>query len=314
MQLIRQTFLAWRHDRASVLAAALAYYTVLSLPPILLLAVSVGDLFFRDQRVRDELVRQMEYLIGTSGSSIVQTILTSAQQSGYTLTATLVGIFLLFFGASGVMVELQHALNVIWKVEPKPGKFIHRFFFRRLLSVALVLALGFLLVVSLILTTVASFLSETLVAVFPIASIALPYVSGGVSFILLFLLFAMLFKFLPDVLIAWKDVWVGAALTAVLFLLGKTLIGLYLGSALLFSAYGVAGSVILFLVWIYYSTQVLLIGGELTKAYADLYGSRILPSEGAHSLEPVHGYFHRVRLHLSLHLQKFVEWIQKLFR
>lgn len=294
MQLLIRTLRAWKQDKGSVLAAALSFYTVLSLPPLLLLSVSVGGLFFRDQRVREELIAQMQHLIGDQGASIVRIILTSAQESPHTILATVLSILLLIFGASGVMVELQHALNSIWKVEPKHGKFIHRFFLKRMLSFALVLAVGFLLVVSLILSAIASFLALVLLEYIPSLDFAMPLMDIIVSFILIVILFSMLFKFLPDAIIAWKDVWVGALLTAGLFIIGKSLIGIYLSSSLIFSTYGFTGSVLILFLWIFYSSQVLLLGAEFTRMYANKFGSGIQPDADAYSLEPTQNFFRRI--------------------
>jgi len=314
MSLLRESFLSWRRDKASLLAASLAYYTIFSLPALLLVAISVASIFVDEKIVEGGLRTQLTRFIGERGTVAIQSILDSIDAAGYSTTVTIIGFAALLLGATGIMVQLQSALNTIWKVEPEPGRRIKRFLMGRLLSLALVLSLGFLLIASLILSTIATILAHFLVQYIPAAAIALPLADIFVSFLLVFILFALLFKYLPDVEIRWKDVWVGAALTAFLYIIGKTIMGIYLAYSTVLSAFGVTASIIVLLLWVYYSAQILFFGAEFTKCYSEMYGSRIRPSEGAHSTESlVHlqtAWWHRV-LHLW---NRFMERVRTTFR
>jgi membrane protein len=282
--LLKATYEEWSEDKVPRLGAALAYYSVLSIAPLLLIAIAVAGLFFGEAAARGHVVEQIQGLAGRQGAEAVQQMLIHVNRPRAGVIATIVGIATLLFGATGVFGALQDAMNTIWEVQPRSGRGLLGVLKDRSLSFAMVLGTGFLLLVSLI-------LSAVLAAVFQFAHHLVPGLSPLVqvadtllSFVIITLLFAMIFKLLPDVEIAWQDVWVGAALTTILFLIGKALIGLYLGRSSFGSAYGAAGSLVVLVVWIYYSAQILFFGAEFTQVYANRYGSRIRPSAGA---EPV---------------------------
>jgi membrane protein len=281
--ILKRTFKEYSEDKVSRLAAALAYYTALSVAPLLIITLAVAGMALGEEAARGEIAQQIEGLVGEQGAKSLQGILASAHQEG-SGWALAVGLVLLFLGASGVFVELQESLNTIWEVAPKPGMGLFATIRQRLLSFSMVLGIGFVLLVSL-------FVNAALSAAVNFVGLGGAAVVGHLVNLILSLwiitvLFALIFKYLPDVHIQWRDVWVGAGLTAVLFTIGKTLIGLYLGHSSVGSAYGAAGSLVVFLVWVYYSTQILFLGAEFTKAYANRLGSRIQPAEHAVPLTP----------------------------
>lgn len=270
---------AWLDDKASLLGAAIAYYTIIALAPVLLLAIAVAGFIFGEEAAKKQLVQQIRDLVGDEGGQAVRTMLESAAQPGHGVLASVVGVLVLLFGAAGMFVQLQDALNSIWGVRPKPGRGVWKFFSDRFLSFSMVLGIVFLLLTTLI-------VSSVLAAIVPYIDRwqtgILVYVSNEIlSLLVVTLLFAMLFRFLPDVIIAWSDVWLGAAVTAVLFEVGKFLIGLYLGRSGVASAYGAAGSLVVLLVWLYYSAQIFLFGAEFTKIYARQRSSKIMPTANA---------------------------------
>lgn len=271
--LLKDTFSEWQEDKASRLAAALAYYTVFSMAPLIIIVLGiVGYLFGRDA-VGSYLIEQARGLVGAEGAQIFQAIVENASQPASSLIATLIGIASLLFGALGVFGQLQDALNTVWGVAPKPGRGIWGFIETRLLSFTMILGIGFLLLVSLLLSSLlaafSGFLSNWLsgLGVFVLEALNLI-----VSFGVITLLFAMIYKILPDVEIDWSDVWLGAAVTALLFTIGKFALGFYLGRQTFGSTYGAAGSILIILLWVYYSAQILLFGAEFTQVYAKKYG------------------------------------------
>jgi membrane protein len=269
----------WLDDKVPRLSAALAYYTILSVAPLLVIALGIAGRFFDPQKVQDAIVNQLGGLIGEEGGKAIQTMIQHASNPGSSVTAIVVGGIVLLFGASGVFAELQDALNTIWEVQPRPGRPVLTIIRERFLSFAMVLGTCFLLLVSLLVSAVLAALTDALgLGHGGVAGQVLTFL---ISFGVITLLFAMIFKVLPDVKIAWGDVWVGALGTAFLFTVGKLLIGLYLGHASVGSAYGPAGSLVVFVVWVYYSAQILYFGAEFTKAYANHYGSHIRPAENA---------------------------------
>ncbi|MBX3444056.1 MAG: YihY/virulence factor BrkB family protein [Planctomyces sp.] len=281
--LLRQTFAEWSEDKAPRLGAALAFYTALSIAPLLVLSLRIAAEVFDEQAARGEIERQMTSMIGPEGGAAIQGMIESANRpdSGGGTIATVLGIATLLFGASGVFAQLQDALNTIWEVQPKPGRGVWGVIRDRFLSFAMVLGIAFLLLVSLILSAALSFIGSYLQFLPDSLQIVSQALNLLASTAIITLLFAMMFKLLPDVEMAWRDVWLGAAVTAVLFTLGKFGIGLYLGRSSMASAYGVAGSFVVLLVWVYYSAQILFFGAELTQVYANQHGSRIVPSEHA---------------------------------
>ncbi len=279
--LVKETGEDWLEDKASRLAAALAFYTLLSLAPLLILAVSVAGLFFGEEAARGEIAGQLSAMLGPEAADSIQTVLANAKAPSSGVIGTIVGVALLIFGASGVFGELQDSLNVVWEVQPKPGRGIKGFLRDRFFSFTLVLGVAFLLLVSLV-------VSAGLAAVGNVFSSRLPggealwhVINFVVSIGTITVLFALIFKVVPDVTIAWRDVWIGAIVTAALFTLGKFAIGLYLGRSSLASPFGAAGSVVVLVVWVYYSAQILFFGAEFTQVYARHHGSRIEPTKNA---------------------------------
>ena len=279
--LLKTTAHQWINDKCPQTGAALAYFTVFSLAPLVLILLAFFGLFFGSEHARDKIVEQLQYLIDPSGIKVIQDIAPSASKPQTGILATVIGIIVGLFGASGVFGQLQDALNTIWGVKAKPGASLWAFFRARFLSFAMVAGVCFLLLVSLTVESVLRGLSTYLQNVLPgghILALALfLFLDVGV----VILLFAMIFRFLPDIKIGWRDVWVGASLTAVLFVIGKFFLGLYLGSGAAGSAYGAASSLITLLLWIYYSAQILLFGAEFTQVYANTYGSQVEPEDHA---------------------------------
>lgn len=282
-RLLQETFQEWNQDKASRLAAALAYYTIFSLAPLLILVIAIAGAFFGQDAAREAILNQMQNLVGQDGASVMQDALENANQTGRSsgIIASLISIALLLFGASGVFAQLQEALNTIWNVEAKPDNAAKGFVRKRLLSFAMILAIGFLLIVSLVVSAVLSAFSDYLSQIMPGFGGLWQLVNFALSLVILAVLFAMMYKFVPDVRIKWSDVWVGGLITAVLFTIGKFLIGLYLGHSSFSSTYGAAGSLVVILAWVYYSAQILFFGAEFTQVYARRYGSRIQPNEHA---------------------------------
>jgi membrane protein len=281
-RLLKETVSEWNEDKVPLLAAALAYYTVFSLAPLLVIAIAIVGVVFGENAARGEIVQQFQGLIGREGASAVQSMIQNAHKPGSGGTiATIFGVITLLLGASGVFGQLQYALNTIWEVKPKPGQSIRSFIQSRVLSFAMVLVIGFLLLVSLLLSALLTAVSSYFSNIFP-AWVALGKVINFViSFGVITLLFASIYKFLPDVKVPWKNLWIGSAVTAVLFNIGKFLIGLYLGNSSVGSTYGAAGSLVVLLIWVFYSAQILLIGAEFTQVYSKHRGTPIRPSEHA---------------------------------
>jgi membrane protein len=275
-RLFKQAVVAWSDDNAPTLGAALAYYTAFSLAPLLLIAISMASLILGDNAARGGIVEEIRKTLGSTTADAFVAMLDSAGKTGGQAGVTIIGLVTLLLGASGAFVQLQDSLNVIWKAEaPKQqDNFIVHFIRHRLLSFTAVLGTGFLLLVSLIVSSVLAAFSAWLASLVHLQWPALWHAASMLaSFCMITLLFAMIFKLLPDAPVAWHDVWVGAALTSVLFALGQYLIGLYLGQAAVGSTYGAAGSLAVLLVWVYYSAQIVLYGAEFTHAYATTFGS-----------------------------------------
>jgi membrane protein len=269
----------WLEHKASRLGAALAYYTAFSLAPLLVIVIAIVGFVFGRDAATGQMSGQIESMVGEDGAKAVETIVASANKPASGIFATVVGLVMLLVGALGLFSQLQDALNTVWEVQPKPGLGLLRFFQDRLLSLTMVLGTAFLLLVSLVVSTALAALGS--LAGEWGATILGQALNIGVSLIVITLLFAMIYRFLPDAEIAWRDVWFGAAFTTLLFTLGKFLIGFYLGATGTASAYGAAGSLAALLIWLYYSAQIFLFGAELTKASADRHGARILPKDNA---------------------------------
>src|SRR5947207_2545950 len=281
--LLKQTFQEWLQDKAPQLGAALAYYTVFSLAPLILVLLAVVGIIFQHDPAGawNKITQQMSYFLDHSAVQVVQDIARKASQPGKTTVATAIGVALALFGASGVFGQLQDALNTIWGVKAKPGGGIWGFLRSRFLSFAMVGGVCFLLLVSLTIEALLKAFSQYVQSVLPGGFAVALSVYLIFDFAVVVLLFAMIFKFLPDVKIQWRDVWIGAVMTAILFGIGKWLLGLYLGGSAAGSAYGPASSLITLLLWVYYSSQILLFGAEFTQVYADRAGREVKPDEYA---------------------------------
>jgi membrane protein len=279
--LLKDTVNNWLDDRAMSLAASLAFYTVLSLAPLLIVAVSVAGLLFGEAAARGEIGQQLGGMLGPQGGSAIESVHANAKEPHASIAGTVIGLVVLFFGASGVFAELQDSMNAIWEVKPKPGRGVMGVVKARFFSFAMVLGVAFLLLVSLVLSAALSAVGRFLGDNLPGGAVLWFGINIVISMGVVTLLFALIFKVVPDVKIGWRDVWYGAAFTALLFTVGKALIGIYLGRASIGSPYGAAGSLVVLVVWVYYSAQILFLGAEFTRVYADHSGSRILPNENA---------------------------------
>ena len=275
-----QSINGWLEDRALRFSAALAYYSIFAMAPLIIISISVAGLIFGEQAARGQVYQQINWLLGSKGAVEIQTLIQASSDTNKSIVATVVGIITLLVGASGVFGQLKDALNSIWGVRLKPGAGIISSVKEYLFNFSMVLGVGFLLIISLLLSAVLHSLNSFLTGYLPLPSFVGPLTAAG-SFVVVLLLFALIFKVLPDVEIGWEDVWIGATVTAILFTLGKFLIGLYLGTSSIGSSFGAAGALILILVWVYYSTTIFLLGAEFTKVYADRYGSGINPNRHA---------------------------------
>jgi membrane protein len=275
----KQTGKEFVADKAMRLGAALAFYTALSIAPLLLVVIGIAGLVYGEQAARGEIANQLNDLIGGEGAQAVQTMLAKSSSPGGGIMATVVGIVTLLFGATGVFASLQDALDTVWNVKPdQTTSGIWATVKDRLLSFAMVGGMAFLLLVSLVFSAILSALGGVFEQWVPYSSVWMEVGNMLLGFLLTAAMFAMIFKVLPHARPAWSDVWVGALLTAALFTLGKYLIGLYLGQASVGSTYGAAGSFVVLLVWIYYSSLILLFGAEFTQVYAQTYGSGLTPA------------------------------------
>lgn len=268
----------WTDDKAPKLGAAVSFYTIFSLSPILLITIAVVGFIFGKEAARGEIVEQIGGLVGNEGAQIVQTAIQNAGDTTSGIIATIISVIILIVASTGVFIELQDSLNIIWKIKPKPSRgFFRSLIMDRLISFAMVLGMGFVMLVSLVISALLSALNKFIGSYFSIPIDLLEFLNILFSFVVIFLLFSMIFKFLPDIILAWRDVWAGALVTSLLFVLGKYLIGIYLGSSSYTSTYGAAGSLVIFLMWIYYSAQILFLGAEFTYIYAVKYGSGYKP-------------------------------------
>lgn len=283
--LLKDTFKEWNEDKVPLWAAALAYYTIFSIAPLLLIAIVIAGSIFGEEAARGQIVGQIQGLVGENAANVIQDMILNTQKPGSGGTiATIVGIATLLFGASGVFGQLQDALNTIWEVKPKPGRAVKSFLQSRFLSFAMVLVIGFLLLVSLVLSAALTGISGYFGNMIPGYVVIGRILNFVISFGAITLLFAAIYKFLPDVKVPWKNLWVGAAFTSLLFSIGKYVIGLYLGSGSVGSTYGAAGSLVVILIWVFYSAQILLLGAEFTQVYSKYRGRPIEPSSHAERL------------------------------
>ena len=270
--LVRDAFTDWRRDNAGRLGAALSYYTLFSLAPLLIVAIAVAGFFFGREAAQGQIVAQLQGLVGDAGARAVQDMIEHSRHPAAGVLATIIGLGTLFLGATGAFTELKSALNVVWDVKDEGGGVLS-LLRGRLWAFAMVLAVGFLLLVSLLISAALAG-ADGFFAWMGVPQAMAQLVNSTVSFLVITVLFALLFKYLPDTRIDWRDVWVGALLTSALITVGKLFIGLYLGRSSVASVYGAAGSVVVLVVWVYYAAQIFFFGAEVTQAYAHRHGSR----------------------------------------
>jgi membrane protein len=269
-------------DDAWPLAAALAYYSLLSMAPLLLVVVSVAGVFFADGQVHAQLIEQMRRLVGEEGAALTRTVIDHTGSEERSAWSLVLGALLTLFGATTVFGQLQYALNRVWRVQAAPRAGLLMLFLKqRILSFALVLSVGFLLMVSLVISAVLGALHMYLDVRLSEAAVFWNALDLVISFALAILLIALMFKYLPDAEIEWRDTWLGAVITAGLFIVGKQVIGLYLGQATVASSFGAAASVVIFMLWVYYAALILLFGAEITQAVASRRGAVVVPTENA---------------------------------
>jgi membrane protein len=278
--ILKQTINESIDDNVLKLSAALSYYTIFSLPPLLIVIISITGVFFGADAVRGELFGQINGLVGNAAAMQIQEAIKNVSLSKSNVFVTTLGLIILLIGASGVFSEIQESLNFIWGIVAKPKRGVVKFIKNRLMSFSMIGSLGFLLLVGLVINSITDMLNNRLAARFPLDAF---YLFHTINIIIMFgittLLFALIFRTLPDGKIVLRDCIIGASFTAFLFMIGKFAIGAYLGSSLIASVYGAAGSVILILVWVYYSAIILYFGAEFTKVYAITHGDKIVPNE-----------------------------------
>lgn len=277
IKLLKETASDFSEDRATRLAAALAYYSIFSLAPLIMIVMAIVSAILGPKAAQGELHAQIESSIGPAAAAIVESMLAANEKSGATGWMAVVGVALLMVSASGVFAQLKDALNTVWGIRPRPGRGIRGMVRDRLLSMTMVLGIGFLLLISLALSTAVAMLSNYLAAMLPLPPATWQVLSGLLTFAVVVGLFAMLFKFLPDARLKWNHVWIGSVITALLFTIGKFGLALYLGRSSAGSAYGAAGAIVLVLLWIYYSSIIFLFGAEFTQVYARNRGHQIEP-------------------------------------
>jgi membrane protein len=284
--LLGETIFEWYEDRAPRLGAALAFYTVFALAPGLIVIIAVAALLLGQEAAQGQILNEVQDLIGFAGAQAIQAAIESARSAGGSLVATGLGVLTLLFGLWGVFGELQDALNTIWGVTTRPWRGVIGVIKERFWSFTMVVGVGFLLLVSLAASAWLAAVGKFFAQLSPLPVAVMETANALLSFVIIALMFAVIYKLLPDVRITWQDVWVGAAVTALLFTIGKSLIGLYLGRSTVASVYGAAGSLIVILLWIYYSAQVVFFGAEFTKVYSRRFGSIVVPDKLAVPLTP----------------------------
>jgi len=277
--LLKETFSGFINDNAIKLSAALSYYTIFSLAPLLIIIISLSGIFFGDEAVNGRIFGQISGLVGSEAALQIQEIIKNVKLSNSNMYAAVFGLVILLIGASGVFAEIQDSINFIWGIEAKPNRGLIKYIYNRLMSFSMIGSVGFLLLVGLIVNSLVDILSNRLAEIFPKDLLYLFYV---INILLVFgiitTLFTIIFKTLPDGKVALRDCIIGASFTSVLFMIGKFAIGFYLGSYNMASIYGAAGSIIIILVWVYYSAIILYFGAEFTKVYAYTHGQKIIPN------------------------------------
>lgn len=277
--LLRETFKGFIHDDGLKLSAALSYCTIFSLPPLLIIIISLSGVFFGAEAVRGQIFGQINGLVGNDAALQIQEAIKNVKLSSSNAFAAIFGVIVLLIGASGVFSEIQDSINHIWGIRAKSKRHLLKFTYNRLMSFSMVGSVGFLLLVGLIVNSLIDILNKRLAIIFPRDAINLFYVINTlIIFVIIALLFGLIFRILPDGKIARRDCLIGASFTALLFMIGKFAIGIYLGKFNITSIYGAAGSVIAILVWVYYSAAILYFGAEFTKVYAHTHGQKIIPN------------------------------------
>ena len=284
LRLLKMTVNEWLDDNVPRLGAALSYYTVFSLGPIVIIAITIVGLVF--QNAQQQIMSEITNLVGENGSEAITSMMDAARKPDRSAIATIIGSITLLFGAAGVFIQLKDAMNTVWNVKPTKAGGVWKFIRKYFVSFSMVLGIGFMLLVSLILSAGLSFIGNYLQQFIPGMAPLMKIVSFIVSFGVVSALFAVLFKYLPDTKIAWNDVWVGAVLTALLFVIGKFALGYYFAKADIASAYGTVGSLVLILLWVFYSAQILFFGAEFTQVFSKYHGSRFTPEIARETLSP----------------------------
>lgn len=281
-KILKQTAVDCMDDKVFKLSAALSYYTVFSIAPMLIVIITLCDIFLGKEAIEGSIYGQINSLVGNQAALQIQQMIRNASLSGDFTWATIVGVVTLVIGATSVFGEIQDSINFIWQLKAKPKNGLLKILINRALSFSMVISLGFILMVSLILNGIIELFSKQLAHLFPEVTMVLIYVVNlALTFFIITLLFAIIFKVLPDAKVRWKHVFTGAMATSVLFMVGKFAIGLYLGSSKVGSAYGAAGSIVIILLWVYYSAIILYFGAEFTQVYVQYYGGKIQPNEYA---------------------------------
>jgi membrane protein len=266
-QILQATFASWNRHEAPRLGAALAFYTILSLSPLVIIVLALAGLVFSRSTAQGHILSQVQGMIGPDGGKAVESMLANAQRPAAGILGTIVGLLSLLFGASGVFTELRSALNLIWEVTPEKTSGVVGLLRERFFSFGMVLSIGFLLLVSLVVSAVLAAIGKFFGGLLPVPSPVVAVLNFFLSYLGVAVLFGLIFRLVPEAKVRWRNVWLGALVTALFFSIGKTLIGLYLGKSSVGSAYGAAGSVIVVIVWVYYSAQIFFFGAEFTHAY-----------------------------------------------
>jgi membrane protein len=282
--LLKETAIQWDEDQAARQAASVALYTLLSIAPLLIVSIKVAGVVFGDDAARGQLSQELGRLVGAQAGAAIEAMVNNAKQPGQGVIGTLVGLGVLLFGASGVFGELQTSLNQIWEVQPRPGRGVVGFLKDRFFSFTMVMGVAFLLLVSLVVSAVLATVTAHFRDMIPYPSLWW-VLNVAIGLAVTTLLFGLIFKVVPDVRIAWHDVWVGAFATAVLFSVGRVLLSWYVGRSATVSPFGAAGSLVALIVWVYYSAQILFFGAEFTQVFATRYGSHIVPAANAIPLD-----------------------------
>lgn len=286
--LFKKAFNEWMEDEVFDLSAAVAYYSIFSLPPLLLIVVAIAGVFLGPEAVQGKITEQVGVMIGKDSAENIQGMISNAYKSGNSIFATVMGLVTLIFGATGLFYQLQKSLNTVWEVKADPKGGIKKLIWDRVTSFGIVVVLGFLLLISMVVTTLMNAFSDLIIRMLPDYIL---YVFFAINFLFSFavitVLFALIFKILPDVIIPWKSVWIGSMITALLFVIGKFALGLYFSLGEPASTFGATGSLILILLWIYYSALILFFGAEFTQVYAMHYGHDVQPRSQAIKIKKV---------------------------